>query len=108
LKAPLKALLEAPLKAPSELPLTLYSGSSDQTLAAPREIPYPALAGGSLELAATIDASSDFSRANCAFAVQYSGICTHNIGDDEEALTARINNLPLGTPVSAAGLNKLT
>jgi len=32
----------------------------------------------------------------------------NNIGDDEEELTARINKLPLGTPVFEAGLNQLT
>lgn len=32
----------------------------------------------------------------------------NNIGDDEEELTARINKLPLGTPVYKAGLNQLT
>lgn len=32
----------------------------------------------------------------------------NNIGDDEAELTARINNLDLGTPVYEAGLNKLS
>lgn len=32
----------------------------------------------------------------------------NNIGDDEEELTARINNLALGAPVYEAGLNKLS
>jgi ectoine hydroxylase-related dioxygenase (phytanoyl-CoA dioxygenase family) len=32
----------------------------------------------------------------------------NNIGDDEEELTARINNLPLGTPIHTAGLTKLS
>lgn len=31
----------------------------------------------------------------------------NNVGDDEEELTARIDKLPLGTPVSEVGLSRL-